>query len=198
MFLGDVVENEVHLQGDPVLPQGGREGFQVVHRPQVGSDLAVVLDRIPAVVRAFPRFEERHDVEISHPEPFEVVDVLRNASKAPRESVRVGDVADHLGLLQPIWAQDALLVQLPELGRTLRHRVLYDLGQPGLDLRLPPRIYLGQSGADLRRVALPAQIEVALRFRVEGHVSPPRSLPRPASRLPLPEPPQLLLQAGGR
>ena len=51
VFLGDVVENEVHLQGDPVLPQGGREGFQVVHRPQVGSDLAVVLDRVPAVVR---------------------------------------------------------------------------------------------------------------------------------------------------
>ena len=52
VFAGDVVEHEVETEADAVAAGGRRQRLQVVDRPEVGADGAVVGDGVAAVVGA--------------------------------------------------------------------------------------------------------------------------------------------------
>ena len=64
VLVGGVVEDEVEHQADAVLPQERGEGAQIVDGAQLRVDGAIVADGIAAVVVAFRRAEERHEVQV--------------------------------------------------------------------------------------------------------------------------------------
>ena len=88
VLAGHVVEHQVHDQADPAAAQGGRQVAQVVDRAEVGTHRAVVLHRVPAVVVALARLQQRHQVEVGDAEVLEVVEVVGDARERHRRSGR--------------------------------------------------------------------------------------------------------------
>jgi len=79
-----------------------RSEFEVVDRPEVGTDGAVVPHRIPAVVVPHPRLEQRHEVEVAHAQLAQVRDLVLDALEVVGEPLGVRGVAHHPRQLQPV------------------------------------------------------------------------------------------------
>ncbi len=113
-----MVEHQVDHQRHVVAAQGGGQRHQVVHGAQARVDRAVVGHRVPAVTVTRPRLEQRHQVQVGDAERFQVVDVVGDLGQRAGEPVGIADVADLAGLLQPVGAEQAGLVEHPQIGRT--------------------------------------------------------------------------------
>ncbi len=110
VLTGDVVEHEVEHQAHPGVVQPGREVLEVVHRAQVGAHRPVVGHGIPAVAVALARAQQRHEVQVAHPELVEVGQVVGHSTQVTGEAFGVRRVADHRRVLEPVGAQHALEV----------------------------------------------------------------------------------------
>ena len=76
MFTRRVVHDEIDAQRDAAVMQVVSERLQIGHRADTGIDLVIVLHGVTAVVLTGPRLEQRHQVQVSHPELDQVVEVF--------------------------------------------------------------------------------------------------------------------------
>ncbi len=90
------------------------EAGEVVHRAEVGPHGPVVHDRVAAVVGARSRGEQRHQVQVRDAEVGQVVDAASDALQVAGEQVRVGDVADRVGRLEPVRPEHPFAVALAQ------------------------------------------------------------------------------------
>jgi hypothetical protein len=97
--------------------QVGRERLEVGHGADPRVHGVIVLDRVAAIVFPVARLEQRHQVQIRDAELGQVIQMLPDASQRARESVRVADVADHAGALEPRGIDLAAAVKHPQCRR---------------------------------------------------------------------------------
>jgi hypothetical protein len=135
MFAGNVIEHEIQDEADSVAAQCGGQIRQVRHRAEIRTDRAVVGDRVAAVAVTGPRGEQRHQVQIGHPQLLQVPDAVGDAGQRPPEALGVGGVAQHPGGLEPVRGQRPFGVQQVEFGIALaeggggqRHQALAQRG----------------------------------------------------------------------
>ena len=102
VLTGHVVEHQVEAQADALGAQRRGERAQVVDVTEVGAHGAVVHDGVAAVVGCRPGRQQRHQVEVAHPEVAEVRRPLADPTEGAGEAVGVGGVADHRGSLEPV------------------------------------------------------------------------------------------------
>ena len=112
-----VVHDEVEAQAHATAPKLRREPLEAVHVAEARIDCAVVGDGVAAVVRAGPRLEQRHQVQVAHPELLEVVEALGDAGEGVREPVDVADVPDESLAAEPVGNALAPLVERPQVVR---------------------------------------------------------------------------------
>ena len=72
----------------PRPAERARERAQVVHRPEVGPHAPVVGHRVATVVVALARQQQRHQVQVRHPQLLEVGHPLGDAGQRARRSGR--------------------------------------------------------------------------------------------------------------
>ena len=130
-----VVHDEVEAQADATAPKLRREPLEAVHVAEARVDCAVVGDGVAAVVRAGARLEQRHQVQVAHPELLEVVEALADPGEGAREAVDVADVADELLAAEPVGDALAPLVERPQILRP-RGRGLGDDAEQPLEERV--------------------------------------------------------------
>ena len=166
----DVVEDQVEDEAHPVLAQRGRQVAEVVDRPQVGTDRAVVPHRIPAVVVPHPRLEQRHEVEVAHAQLAEVRDLVLDALEVVGEPLGVGGVAHHAGQLEPVRLQRTPDVEDVQVVRTLDERLMSQADQTVCERER--RVVPVQRLQRLDEVAAPsldAKLEELLAVGADGH-----------------------------
>ena len=149
----DVVEHEVDGQSDAIEVEHLSEALEVRHRAQVCAHLAIVGDGVAAVVGRGPWFEQRHQVEVGGPELAQVVDVLRHTFERAGEPIRVRDVPERVGSLEPVGHEQTVAIAIPQVLRALRPVHDHEIGEPveqvvslldehgayaGLELAAPP------------------------------------------------------------
>ncbi|CCI53145.1 hypothetical protein BN13_30097 [Nostocoides jenkinsii Ben 74] len=130
----DVVEHKIHHQGDAATPQHRGEVPQVPDRAEVGTNLAVVRHRVATVVVAIARAQQRHQVQISHPEFGEIVGMPPDPAQILGEAVGITRIADPVRLLQPVGCQQAATVESQQLGVPLGIRPSGRFQKPSRDL----------------------------------------------------------------
>jgi hypothetical protein len=133
--LRNVVEHEVDHETDPpVSRRPRRERLEILDRPQVGTNLAVVGHGIPAVVVSIAGPQQRHEVQIGDPELLEIVDPPADGLQRPGEPIGVGRVTEHPRALQPVGLKDAPLVQSVQLRIAIPVCRRRQDDQPGRDI----------------------------------------------------------------
>ena len=110
MLLGNVIEDEVQDEVHAGVVQRLGQARKILHAAQVGSDGAIVRDRIPAITITIAGSQQRHQVEIAHTEFVQIGDVVHDAAQVARETLGIGGIPDHGRVLQPVWAKHALEV----------------------------------------------------------------------------------------
>ncbi len=110
MLTRHVVEHEVEHEAHVAVVQLRREVLEVVHGAEVGPHRAVVGHGVATVVVAVAGAQQRHQVQVAHPELVEVGQVRGDARQVVGEPLGVGGVADHGGVLEPVGAQHPLEV----------------------------------------------------------------------------------------
>ena len=165
----DVVEHQVQAQTDALAAQRRGERAQVVDVAEVGPHRPVVLDGVATVVRARPRRQQRHEVEIGDSEVAEVRHAILDAAQGAGEPVGVRRVAEHRGPLEPVRIPQPPLVELAQLHRAVGVGRARDRHQPvGHSRRgiaaVDPAEGVDQVGRPLREPALEAGVG-------QGHAS---------------------------
>jgi hypothetical protein len=110
MFFGGVVADQVYAQADFFLAQLGGKMGQIGHCAQVVAHGAVVHHGVAAIAGAGARLEQGHEVQVGDAQFFEIGDFVGDAAQGSGEAVGVGDVAHHVGLLEPVGLVDAAQV----------------------------------------------------------------------------------------
>jgi hypothetical protein len=96
-----VVADEIEHQADAGAAQFLGQGAQVFHAAQARVHGAVVADRIAAVVVAFRRAEQRHQVQVGQAQFLEVGNLGAQLLQVAGKEVDVADAAQHLLRLEP-------------------------------------------------------------------------------------------------
>ena len=117
-----VVEHQVEAQADALPAQLAGELAQVLDAAQVGADAAVVHHRVAAVVGSRPWVQQRHQVQVAHPQLTQVRRAPRHAGEVAGEAVGVGGVPDRRWLLEPVRGQRPLQVECLQLLGALGER----------------------------------------------------------------------------
>ena len=160
VFLGNVVDDQVEDHRDPLLLKGFGQLTQVGSGAEVGPDPAIVGHGIPAVVVPVTRQQERHEVQIAHPQLGEVGGLVGDGAQTAGEPLGVAGVADHVRSLQPVRLQQSPLIQVEQVlgavtvgGRSPRDQVsreqvllawvditqaVHQVGQPAVDSTSEP------------------------------------------------------------
>ena len=116
VLAGDVVEHEVEHQADAVLAQRrsarSRRSSTV---PRSARTVAVVRHRVPAVVVARPRLQQRHQVQVGDAELAQVGQAAPDAREVVGEPVGVRGVADMDGDWNQSGSSDPCEVEAPQL-----------------------------------------------------------------------------------
>jgi hypothetical protein len=115
VLAGGVVEHQVDADADAAPAQGGREVAEVVDVAEVGPHRAVVGHRVAAVVGCRPRGQQRHQVQVRHPELHQVVGVVGHLVEGAGEPVGVRRVAQCVGPLEPVRLGQPLVVEVVQL-----------------------------------------------------------------------------------
>ena len=101
MFIRCVIENQIHNQADARLTKFARKRCKLFHRAKRRMHFAITADRIAAIVFAFGRFEERHEMKIGEAEFLEIWDFGFHAFEVFCEKINVANSAQHLVRLEP-------------------------------------------------------------------------------------------------
>ena len=191
----DVVEDQVEDEAHPVLAQRGRQVAEVVDRPEVGADRAVVPHRVPAVVVARPRLEQRHEVEVGHAQLAQVRDLVLDAPEVVGEPLGVGGVAHHPRQLEPVGLQRTPDVEDVQVVRTLDERLMGQADQTVCERerRVVPVQRL-QGLDEVAAASLDAKLEELLAVGADGHAPNPTA---PASTAWKAAAPAVRLSRGG-
>jgi hypothetical protein len=96
-----VVEDKVDAQVHAAQMHRRGQPLEVGHRADAGVDFAVVGHRVPAVVLALPRPQQRHQVQVGDAELGQVVQPVDDTVERAAEAVDVAAVADLPGPLEP-------------------------------------------------------------------------------------------------
>jgi hypothetical protein len=130
VLLGHVIEHEIDRERDAVVVQHRGELLEVAHAAEVGPHLAVVGHGVAAVVRRRPGSQQRHEVQVGRAQLAQVVDVRGHALESAREAVGVGDVAEGVGTLEPVRAQQPVAVACAQRFGPVGPAGDHDLGEP--------------------------------------------------------------------
>ena len=114
----------------PVRAQHGGQVAQIVDGAEVVAHGAIVHHRVPAVVLAGPRLQQRHQVQVGDAELGEVVDLVGHSLQVAGEQIRVGRVAEHLLVLEPLRVGVPTQVEQPQVRRPLPEVLRRDFHQP--------------------------------------------------------------------
>ena len=158
VLAGGVVEHQVDADADAAPAQGGREVAEVVDVAEVGPHRAVVGHRVAAVVGCRPRGQQRHQVEVRHPELHQVVGVVGHLVEGAGEPVGVRRVAQRVRPLEPVRLGQPLVVEVVQLVGPRVVRRPGDRQQPVRD-RFGVGVQAPQRGHQVRSPALDAGLE---------------------------------------
>ena len=200
MFAGHVVEHQIDDQADPGAAKPAGEGTQIVDGAETRFHRAIIGDRVAAVVVPLPGLQQRHQMQVLHPQLGQIVEVVADAGQAAGEPVGVGGIADHRGLLEPVRLEQPPLVQLVQFfaavakGRRGRHDqgvrqvrgpVAVEQGQR-LDQIGPPAVEAEREGAPTDRVHVREHLSRAVvepgRRAEHGDILRYRAVPRCAGQ----------------
>ena len=89
VLIGCVVEDKIHDQRNPVLPQLIRKHCQVIHRAKIGPDLAVTGHRIATVRVVVRTGEQRHKMQIGNTQFLQIRNIGAHPLQVPCIAVNI-------------------------------------------------------------------------------------------------------------
>ena len=149
-----MVEDKIERQRDAVRAQHRGQLAQIINAAKVRAYGAIVHDRVPAVILARPRFQQRHQVQIGDAKLGKIVDPVGNSLQVACEKICIGGVSQHLLMLIPLRIGVPTQIEQPQVRRPLLEVLRRDLHQSVGHLRRMVGVGTGQAGQEVRPITL--------------------------------------------
>ena len=149
-----MVEHQIERQRDAVRAQHGGQLAQIINGAKVRPHGAIVHHRVPAVILARPRFQQRHQVQVGDAQLGKVVDPVGNSLQVACEQICIGGVSQHLLVLVPLRVGVPTQIEQPQVRRPLLEVLRRDFHQSVGHLRRMVGVGTGQAGEQVRPITL--------------------------------------------
>jgi hypothetical protein len=106
-----MIQDQVDADADALFAAGAGGGLEILHRAVDRVDLAVIHDRIAAVVVPRTGLQAGHEMDVVDAKVLQVGDLPRHLVQMLAEPVDVEDVPRHVGPLEPVGFEVAFQVQ---------------------------------------------------------------------------------------